>query len=356
MKSRFWIFILVLALVALAILFWRHPVQPAGNIEKIHQAVPASASPTETTNISPNAAPNAGASQISTNNVNISAATNLPPAELRNLQIKQAIEGMNVPISFYGRVIDQESNGLPGVVIVLHIMQPRVGIDFAIPKNMPKFERTTDANGYFSVEGISGSDLDIESVDKRGYRLSPKTEMGYRYGQSPVPFYPDPSKPVIIKMWKELETKESLVTGSHVFGIDSGKIYTLDLIQGKKFEGQANGDLRVSITRPIVINSKDRYPWSYSIEVISGGLVEASPDDEFMYLAPEAGYEPKLARVFDPADSDWNMEINKQFFIRTRDGRVYGRVQVSVYADYNVHSAIEVNYALNPNASRNLQP
>ena len=42
---------------------------------------------------------------------------------------------------------------------------------------------------------------------------------------------------MIIKMWKE-GSKEPLVGGSHVFGIDSGKVYTLDLLTGKKIEGE----------------------------------------------------------------------------------------------------------------------
>jgi hypothetical protein len=303
-KKRVWIYPVLLLVILAAVLLWQS-AHPLANLETAQQITSNPVGQLGEITTTPT---NIETSTVSSKQPTVATTTNLPPAELRSLQIKQAIEGMNVPISFYGRVIDQESNGLPGVILVLHVMQPRVGIDFAIQKNMPKFERTTDANGYFSVEGISGSDLDIESVGKKGYRLSPKTEMGYRYGQSPVPFYPDPNKPVIIKMWKELETKESLVTGSHVFGIDPGKIYTLDLMQGKKFEGQADGDLRVSITRPSVINSKDRYPWSYSIEAINGGLIET--DDEFMYLAPEVGYEPNLARLFNPADSDWNLEVN----------------------------------------------
>lgn len=351
MKIKITICISILALIALAIAFWRHPIQPASShSETSSHTMSGDVLPVGITNTSANIS----LPQANSNNANGIGVTNRSPAELRSLQIKQAIEGMNVPINFYGRVIDQNSNGLPEVKIAFRIMQPRADIDFAIPKNMPKLERATDADGYFSVEDISGSDLDIESVGKDGYRLSPKTQLGYRYGQSPVPFHPDPQNPVIIKMWKELDTKASLIKGSHVFGIDSGKTYTLDLVQGKKYEGQTAGDLKVSITRPSEVNSKDKYPWSYSIAAIHGGLIET--DDEFMYLAPKSGYHTKFARQFDPTDSDWNLEVVKHFFIHTRDGQVYGRVQVQIYSVYNVHSAIEVNYAINPNGSRNLQP
>lgn len=145
-----------------------------------------------------------------------------------------------------------------------------------------------------------------------------------------------------------------LINGSHVFGMDSGKIYTLDLIQGKKFVGETSGDLRVSITRPNKVNSKDRYPWSYSIGAIDGGLIET--EDEFTYSAPAAGYQPEISRKFEPTDADWNFDIHKRFYIRTRNGQVYGRIEVVFHSAYNVHSAIEINYALNPNSSRNLQP
>jgi hypothetical protein len=269
--------------------------------------------------------------------------------------VKSALEQKNVPINFYGKIIDQESNGLPGVHIVAHVRQWHLDATADSWGNkFPKFELTTDSDGRFMLENAAGDSLTIESVTKDGYRLSVKTEKTYGYGETSEPHHPDPNNPIIFKMWKESGIKEPLITGSHVFGMDSSKIYTLDLVQGQKIAGEANGDLRVSITRPSEINSKDRYPWSYSIQAVNGGLIES--EDEFMYFAPESGYEPTFIRQYEPADADWNFDIPKQFFIRTRNGQVYGRAQVVIHSVYNVHSAIEISYAINPAGSRNLEP
>ena len=160
-------------------------------------------------------------------------------------------------------------------------------------------------------------------------------------------------KPTVFKMWKE-SSKEPLIKGNHVFGIDSGKTYTLDLEKGKKVTEEANGDLRVTVTRPSNAKRKEKYPWSFSIEAIHGGLLES--DDDFMYLAPESGYKPKMEMQLDPTESGWAGSVRKRFFFRTRDGQSFGSAQVEVYSIYNTHSAIEINYSINPNGSRNLQP
>jgi hypothetical protein len=348
MKSKSWMYILVLVLAALAIMFWRWPVKHTVTLTPITQTDKVWSS-------------NAANIALLANNTNVSLKEKpinpISPAQIQTANTRLELYGRdlelkNVPINFYGKVIDQDGNGIVGVQIALRVRQWH--LDAKWGNTFPKYDRTTDSNGDFSFEDSTGDSLTIESVAKDGYRLSPRAQTGFGYGRVPIPFHPDPQNPVILKMWREFGTKEPLITGNHIFGVDSGKTYTLDLIHGKKIEGEVDGDLLVSITRPNEVNSRDRYPWSYSIEAIHGGLIET--DDEFMYLAPESGYELKFVRQFDPTDSDWNLDVAKQFFIRTRDGQVYGRVQVQIHSVYNIHSAIEVNYAVNPNSSRNLQP
>lgn len=150
--------------------------------------------------------------------------------------------------------------------------------------------------------------------------------------------------------------KATLITGEKVFGIiPDGRVYTLDFLQGKKTEGdRAEGDLRISIVRPPEATPHGKYKWSCVIESVHGGLMET--DDEFMYLAPESGYEAKYALNLVPTDQAWTPLVKKQFYFRSRDGQMFGRMHVEVNAIYNDKSAFEVNYAVNPSGSRNLQP
>jgi hypothetical protein len=208
-------------------------------------------------------------------------------------------------------------------------------------------EKETGVDGRFEIRDVTGDGVHVESISKSGYQLSPKAPN--HFGPSSGSF----ENPIIIRMWKE-QAAEPLVSGSRIYGIDSSKVYTLDLITGKKIEGEAIGDLRVSITRPDGVGRRDKYPWSFSIEGIEGGVVEN--DDEFMYLAPESGYKPKYEIQLDPEEPSWAPLVKKQFFIRSRGGGIYGRIQIEVRSIYNVHSAIEIDYAINPTGSRNLQP
>jgi hypothetical protein len=266
--------------------------------------------------------------------------------EQRQAAVQNVLE-RNKAISFWGQVLDQNGQPISDVLITIQVRHWHYNPPADLDSDFAKHDLTTDTDGKFEITGVNGDVLELEGMTKEGYRLSPKTphSLGTSGGSL--------EKPVIFKMWKE-SANEPLISGNHVFGIDLGKSYTLDLIQGEKFAGETFGDLRVLITRLSEVKPREKYSWSFSIEAIDGGLLES--DDEFMYLAPESGYEPKIERQFDPADSDWQREVSQQFFIRTRNGQVYGRVQATIYSDYNIHSAIELNYAINPNGSRNLQP
>ncbi len=348
MRPRFLFYASILLLVILAIIFWLRPVKQIVAPLPTQEAVqPGSNAPviahSASQNISSQPQPVLPASASSKRESDEEKAQRL---------VREFNESHYQPIEFYGQVIDQDSNPVPSVKINVSILQQQTSLpttsgDFPLTNNLVRLEKETGIDGRFEITGEKGQGVDIESISKKGYEISSKSPNHFEPGISSF------EKPAVFKMWKE-GAKEPLVSGSHVFGIDSGKAYTLDLINGKIIEGETDGDLRVSITRPSEAKRRDKYQWSFSIDGVQGGLIES--DDEFMYLAPESGYEPKFAMQFDPTNSTWKGEVAKQFYIRTRDGQAYGRIQMVVHSIYNVHSAIEINYAINPNGSRNLQP
>ncbi len=266
-------------------------------------------------------------------------------------EIRQYLESENKPIDLYAQVIDQNGDSVSGVKINGRVLHLKVIVPAAwgSQDELIPFEKETDMNGRFEINNVAGRALEIESIQKDGYLLSTKAPHGFSPGTGSL------EHPAIIRMWKE-SAKEPLISGSHVYGMDSGKVYTLDLVSGKKIGGEADGDLRVTITRPPDANPREKFPWSFSIEALGGGLVEADPTDEFLYFAPESGYEPKLQMQFDADDPSWVGIVKRQFFIRSRNGQVYGRAQIEVDSIYNIHCAIQIDYAINPNSSRNLKP
>ena len=156
-------------------------------------------------------------------------------------------------------------------------------------------------------------------------------------------------------MWK-LQTPETLMTGSKFFGIvPDGRSYTIDLIKGTKTEGESNaGDMRVKITRPSETQPHTQYPWTCVVETIGGGLLESG--DDFMYQAPETGYVSPYQLAFDARQTNWTEEVKGNFYIKSREGAVYGHIELDIIAQYNDKSVFSINYSLNANGSRNLEP
>src|SRR5436190_13831908 len=76
----------------------------------------------------------------------------------------------NVPVSFYGKVVDQDSNSLSGVKIsasVRHWFQPDI-LAFAYGAKFIRITEETDQHGRFKFSGVSGDTLGIEGVYKDG--------------------------------------------------------------------------------------------------------------------------------------------------------------------------------------------
>ena len=348
MKGRFLIYALVFVVVILTIIFWHRPNPSRAKIESPKEII-------HTTNqlvshediVNQNVFTNTPAQTTLQSNQNPAVANSARIAE----GTEEFVEKRNKLIDFYCRFIDQDGNPVSGVKVTFGV-ERLVALDPAQMEIVAKYsnpERTTDADGRIEIHGEIGNGIGIGMVTKDGFLLSPKAPRGF--GGSSGSY----ENPLVFKMWKE-GAKEPLIGGNHVFGIDSGKTYTLNLVAGKKIEGISEGDLLVSITRPSGVKPRDKFQWSFTLEAKRGGFTDPDPDDEFMYVAPRSGYLPKIEMQFDPSNPDWTPVINKTFFFFSREGQVYGRAKIEIDSIYNVHSAIQIDYTLNPNGSRYLQP
>lgn len=348
MKTRSWIYILILATAILAALF----LHRRGNESKV----------TETSQGQPpaNVPILAITNRSTTNTAQRSASTNPSPyiqtnrLSLPNMAQK-AIEMNNKPIDFYGKVIDQNSNGIPGVTIKAGIrhwteMDPSV-VAFGLGSKEIHIQQLTDQEGRFEISGVSGDAFGISVSPKEGYVLSPKAPRGFQGGTTGS--YEDP---IIFKMW-QLGERQQLVSGSKFWGlVPDGRAYTIDFLQGTKTESpDAPGDIRVSIERPSQIRPRSRFNWSFSMEGIQGGVLKT--EDDFMYIAPESGYQPKHQITMNSTNSDWSKQLTGlRFYVTSRNGQVFGRIVFDLIPDYNNVSIFNVQYTMNPNGSRDLQP
>jgi len=269
--------------------------------------------------------------------------------------LSNAILDKNVPINFWGKIVDQDENPVSDVKLTMSVRQWTSSPTDPVGSTQMKFETATDSDGRFQLVGTSGDAIDLETVEKEGYRLMPKTKTGFAYGDSPERFNPDPSAPVIIRMWKS-GMPATLISNKTLFGFaPDGHPYTLNLLTNKKIEGTGQeGDLVIELKRPSKVLPHEKYLWNLKIMAVDGGVMMAT--DDFKYAAPDSGYQPEISIEMNPDDLNWAASLEKSIYIRSRNGAVFGVATLQVRSKYNSESAILVESRMNPTGSRNLEP
>jgi hypothetical protein len=274
--------------------------------------------------------------------------------EHRNEVIEYYVRQSNVPIEFYGKVVDQNDRPLSGAKIKTRIRHWILAAPNTPGGRTKEHVLISDENGSFILTKENGDALTIAAIEKEGYELSKKAKRSYSYKGTSEIFTPDSDNPVVFKMWKQ-QGAEKLIKGDKFYGIiPDGRQYTLNLLYGQKIEGDSSkGDLKVTIERPAQITPRTPYDWSFTIEGINGGVIETA--DEFMYLAPESGYQPKYQFSMNSTHPKWSDKTKKQFYLSSRDRKFFGRMEVDVYSSYRDQAVFDVHYFLNTNGSRNLE-
>ncbi len=157
-------------------------------------------------------------------------------------------------------------------------------------------------------------------------------------------------------MWKQ-QGAEPLISGDKFLGIKAdGTPFTIDLVKGRKSEGRgADGDLIVSITQSPQVAAGQRFDWSFNIEAIGGGLIEAV-HTQYLNEAPAESYEPQIAQELKGADREWSDVARKTFFVKSRDANQFACVITEIRANYQGAAVFSIRYFVNPKpGSRNLE-
>jgi hypothetical protein len=353
MRPRFLIFISLLALAILAIVHWLRPVQPTATPESPQAVVQSNNVPAAVTSVASELPPVAATPTSPQPTVQETVSgTNPGAVEPREIKLRQMIEAANVPIDFYGQVVDQDTNPVPGVKINVAIQQlysPSL-TNLAVGGTVLRLEKETGADGRFDIHGEKGTSLDMESVHKDGYELEPNAP--HSFGSSGGSF----DQPVVFKMWSA-NIHEQLITGEKKFQIvPDGRPYVIDLTKGTIAES-GYGDLKVSVKRPAQVALGQKYDWSCAVDAISGGLLQETDSSSSMYSAPSDGYTPSF-RFEQKIGNGWGDSTgSERFYVMLNKGQEYGRMVIELYAYYNDHipGLIRISYAINPSGSHILR-
>ncbi len=264
------------------------------------------------------------------------------------------MDAANQPIQFYGKVIDQDGAPLPGVKITLSVRRTSEVLPGLTNDSSDRFETVTDEGGRFQLTDAKGALLGVKALEKTGYEASPQSMRYFWYYENEDKKYrPDANAPEVFRMWK-LVGAERLVRADKFYGVvPDGRSYAIDMLNEKKIERGGTGDFKVSISRPMQIIAGAKYDWSCVVEGIGGGVIETQ--DEFMYRAPETGYQPRYEVNVSANDPQWSDRAKRQLYLKSQDGKVYARLEVEIFASYQDTAVFSVKYYANPSGSRNLE-
>jgi hypothetical protein len=265
----------------------------------------------------------------------------------------KALEREQVPLDFYGRVVDENGNGVAGATVQVSASQFNILKAADMFVEAKKMTLQTDPRGNFSVTGLRGYSLVIH-VEKEGYFTSSKNPSGFGYVGAPKQnFRGNPQEPVIFQLRRERGAEALVHPRGKGYAIPrDGTPVFVDLLAGTT--NMAVTDLKIQAwTSDGIKDEKYRYDWRARFEVIDGGLQETR--GEFDFMAPEDGYEAVYEMDFPRSrGKDWRSDVAKNFFIISRNGQVYGRIHLRMIAGGDHFCWIEA--WLNPSGSRNLEP
>lgn len=344
MKKR--ISVLILAAPVLLLCWWwlRAPATESTLAPTTPQTAPAEPATAETaTGAKPDT--HAAAEQMSEQ---AQAAARITATRQRGLSSNQ-------PIRFYGKVVDQHDEPIPGVKVTLGVrnfkepMPGMMGDGFDYPVV------TTGADGRFALTDAKGSLLTIKSLEKPGYEASIKTvNKSYWYWRDPsMVFRPNADAPEVFRMWKKQGAEALVRKGISVALRPDGTPSTVDLLTGR---AASNGDIRVMLVRTPqqITNGQRNYEWTLTVEAVDGGVIESK--DEQMFLAPTEGYQPKITVHMPANTAEWSDEKSFNLYVRLRGGKQYGRAELkALVGAARDTTPFYITSYVNPSGSRNLE-
>jgi hypothetical protein len=263
-------------------------------------------------------------------------------------QMELGIQQANVPIEFWGKVIDQDSKPLESVNIQYRIQQPRMIWD----SNSTVMSITTNSLGGFHITGEKGSSFSFESFRKDGYRTAVGQGMTFAYSNGSAKHTPDKSNPKVYTLIKEDEiqglvafSRQLLLAWDGVpvrYNLRTGKFDPSGEIQITTRRGKIEGDERQA-----------RYDWSCKIEAINGGIIETLR--EKAYLAPENDYENFWECGDMATNPQWRIaKSDVHLIFRLANGN-YGRLELDVNAEIKSKISGRISSYLNPSGGRLLE-
>jgi len=283
--------------------------------------------------------------------------------------IQKEVKQRDVSIIFYGKVVDQYAQPISGAEVDIHIRHydphpPRLDDFFSvIDSHLVK----TDQNGLFKITREKGdhvfiNDIKMTAYDKFSYKDN-ATSFEYKKEGG---FIPDKTNPVIFHLRKKQETIYLIhwqdFRSRIFYGNETEEAWHLDLVW-PDFRPVHLTNLNVNYgSKPMYTDvivqvrsnqTQHGYNVFFAVPDRSGGILETNV---LMYTAPGSGYQTNLV-YYIPVINKEMFETNAFFYIKSRGGKVYARMNASFisYGYDKDRVVIDVQFWANPYGDRNLE-
>lgn len=245
-------------------------------------------------------------------------------------------------INFYGKVVDQDGQAVPGVKVNF------LADSTFLASGTGPGETFTDRQGEFRISDVRGAGLSIKSFSKLHYQFPEQIyfDNDKRFEDSVL--WKDFTKenPYIFKAWKvERYPKVNTNVNGTTFSFNLNTIYSMDFTKSSPKKVKHKGSLDLDLQ--VIINHNNS-SWEAKLLVPNGGLIETN--DSYLNLAPETGYVKELSYSGVDKKKDW---VKKKYYIYSR-GKYYGSLIAEIRPLYRDISAIRFYYTINLEGGRNL--
>jgi hypothetical protein len=275
-----------------------------------------------------------------------------------NTAPKKPGPGLNQHLTFYGMTIDDQTNALAGAIITGSILV----VDGQNPPQEVLVETVSDGDGRFQFDMDYGQLISL-TVSKGTNYISPPPRW-FRYGsagygpqESETISNPNINDPVVFVLTKKLPPEQLTEFRKNFAAPNTGDPVRVDLTTGQIVS--AGGDLIISITCPEPYSETKSSPWSLSVKVVDGGMIQVGDQNtrmEYLQQAPADGYTDGVAVSYDQNSIPYRRQYEGWFYVKSRNGAVYAKMYFDMNTRWDERGVpFEIWAVVNPNGSRNLQ-
>jgi len=266
--------------------------------------------------------------------------------------------GLNQRLLFYGMAVDDQTNSLAGVTISGSVLV----VDGKNPSSQVPVEATSDSGGRFQFDVDYGQLIWLNASKGTNYVSPPPRwfrygSAGYGPSESETISNPNFNNPVVFVLTKKMTPEQLTEFRKNFAAPNNGDPVRIDLTTGQIVS--EGGDLIVSITCLEPYSETKSSPWSLSVKVVDGGLLQTDDQNtrmEYLLKAPADGYTDGVDVSYDQNSAPYRRQYEGWFYVKSRNGAIYAKMYFDMNTRWDERGVpFQIWAVVNPNGSRNLQ-